>query len=127
MGNYETTKAELKEFHMKEEILDELIQGLHDDDKKQERVLRVLQRNENVREWLKERARKRRLNARAGVMLDMSAHPDWPSTVSSKTVNSVIMLCMFLCLEFVPRRDCDDDVFTPRRPRPPVDPLGFLG
>jgi len=125
MGNYKTTKAELKEFHTKKEILDDLIQCLHDDDKKrrQERVLRVLQQNENVRELLKERARERRLNARAGAILDMSSHPDWPSAVSSNTVNSAITLCMFLCIEVLPR--AEHDVFTPSQSRT-SDPLNFL-
>jgi len=108
------TKAELREFDIKQDILDEFVQALQVIDRKadEERVIEILIRNKNFRAWLKERARKRRLRARAIQLIDMTAHPDFPNLVTAKIVNTIFSLCQMLMVEFLPREE-----FVPFMPR----------
>lgn len=109
------TKAELVEHDIREDLLDELVQALHSLDKKEgeQRVIEILVHNKNFRAWLKERARKRRLRARATQIIDMCGHPDYPNLATAKNINTVFALCQMLMFEFLPRND--PEPFVPRR------------
>lgn len=111
----EETKAELLEHDIREDLLDEFVQALHSLTKKEgeTRVIEILIQNKNFREWLKARARKRRLRARAAQIIDMTGHPDFPNLATPKIINSIFSLCQMLMIEFLPRDD--PEPFMPRR------------
>ncbi len=109
------TKNELIEYDIKEDILDAFVQALQGIDRKadEERVIEILIHKKNVREWLKDRARKRRLRARAQQLIDMCSHPDFPNLATPKIINTIFSLCSMLLIEFLPRNDYEP--FVPRR------------